>query len=175
MKRRCSQNICAFTKSLPAPGEEPHIRHAPHKFQKGPFALVWNQRERKLARLPVSQRGHLSFQIKGHLTGRPLYFNVHADDQRTDCFSAQQGLKKLGHQTFVCGDNVSSKNTAVVGIPKTWHSFSWFRCSGEDRNKECLKVCSQTARRGAGEVQLDSSKRRQGGSGREEDGGGLLF
>lgn len=94
VKRRCCQNICAFTKRLTAPGEERHIQRAPHKFGKGPFALVGNQRGRKLARLSVSQKGHLSSQIKGHLTGRMLYFNVHADDQRTACFSPQQGLKK---------------------------------------------------------------------------------
>lgn len=93
MKRRCCQNIRAFTESLTAPGEERHIRHAPHKFEKGPFALVGNQRGRKLARLSVSQKGHLSSQIKGHLTGRLLYFNVHGDDQRKACFSPQQGLK----------------------------------------------------------------------------------
>lgn len=132
MKKRCCQNICAFTKSHTAPVEKRHIRHAPHKFEKGPFALVGNQRGRKLARLSVSQSGHLSSQIKGHLTDRLLYFNVHADDQRTGCFSPQQGLK-----------NQDTRRLCVIMFPAQ-HScglntddlpwLSWFKCSGGGRS-----------------------------------------
>lgn len=133
VKRRCRQNICAFTKSLTAPGEERHIRHAPHKFAKRPFALDRNQRGRKLARLSVSQKGHLSSQIKGHLTGRLLYFNVHADDQRTGCFSPQQGLKNQDIRSL-CVIMFPEKHRCGVhteDLPR----LSWFKC-GEPKIKK---------------------------------------
>lgn len=97
-EERCEEetlpkHLCFHNESHSSRRGATHPARSTHKLEKGPFALAGNQRGRKLARLSVSQKGHLSSQIKGHLTGRLLYFNVHADDQRTGCFSPQQGLK----------------------------------------------------------------------------------
>lgn len=134
MKRRCCQNICAFTKNLTTPGKERQLQQASHKFEKGPFALVGNQRGRKLARLSVSQKGHLSSQIKGHLTGRLLYFNVHADDQGTGCFSPQQGLKNQDIRSL-CVVMLPAKPSCGL-LPEDFPWLSWFKC-GEGKKRKC--------------------------------------